>query len=195
MTNPILSVHNLCKSFGNVVATNGVSIHLEQGEIHALIGPNGAGKSTLIQLIAGNIKPSSGRINFCGQVVTNMSNVKRAQLGLGRSFQISAIVPEFTVLENIILALSGRENKSFNIFKSWRKDKTLIEEAKLHAKRTNLGMKMSAISGDLAHGERRRLEIAMALALEPKVFLLDEPMAGLGAEGAKEITKLLEELK
>ena len=192
---PVLSVRKISKSFNAVQASKDVSLDLYPGEIHALIGPNGAGKSTLIKQIAGGLRPDSGSIHFLGQDVTALSTVQRARLGLGRSFQISAVIPEQSVLENILLALHGREQSVFSLFKSAFSDAALVAEAKTHAIRTALGDRLEIKASALAHGERRRLELSMALALRPKVFLLDEPMAGLGNEGAREITDLLESLR
>jgi branched-chain amino acid transport system ATP-binding protein len=192
---PVLSVRNISKSFNAVQASKDVSLDVRRGEIHALIGPNGAGKSTLIKQIAGGLKPDSGSIHFLGQDVTALSTVQRARLGLGRSFQISAVIPEQTVLENILLALHGRERSVFSLLKSAFANGALVAEAKTYAMRTNLGDRLTIPASALAHGERRRLELSMALALRPKVFLLDEPMAGLGNEGAREITDLLDSLK
>ncbi|WP_104402021.1 ABC transporter ATP-binding protein [Vibrio penaeicida] len=195
MSNSVLSLTGLSKSFGALKATQNVSLDLAPNEIHALIGPNGAGKSTLIKQIAGELQPDEGTIHFLGQDITALGVVERARMGLGRSFQISSIVPEFTVMENILLALKGRERACFHFFKHWESDLHLNEQAAEFAGKTKLQQRMSVPAAELAHGERRRLELSMALALKPKVFLLDEPMAGLGSEGALEMTELLSELK
>lgn len=195
MSKPILSVENLSKNFGALKACQNVSLTLLPGEIHALIGPNGAGKSTLIGQIAGSLKPTSGMIKFLGHDITRLDTVARARLGLGRSFQVSAVVPEYTVRENILLALQGREGMAFQFLSSARASGALMEEIATHAARTKLVTRLEALATSLSHGERRRLELAMALALKPKAFLLDEPMAGLGNEGATELTTLLADLK
>lgn len=195
MTDPILSVKGVSKSFGALKASNNINLDIEAKQIHALIGPNGAGKSTLIKQIAGGLKPDSGEIYFQGKNITALDTVQRARLGLGRSFQISSIIPEFTVLENIMLALRGREQSCFRFQRKWQSNKKLMQEAREFAQRTNLQNQLTSLASEIAHGERRRLELSMALALRPKVFLLDEPMAGLGSEGALEMTALLSELK
>ncbi len=191
----VLSVRGITKSFGAVTASRDVSLDLEAGTIHALIGPNGAGKSTLIKQISGGLRPDAGTVHLGGRDVTRLSTARRARAGLGRSFQVSAVIPEFTVRQNVMLALIGRERLGFRALRGWRSEGALVDEAEGHAARTHLSSRMEVEAAALAHGERRRLELAMALALRPRVFLLDEPMAGLGAEGAAEITALLAELK
>lgn len=195
MADVILSVENVSKSFGAVHASQNVSLTLEAGEIHALIGPNGAGKSTLISQIAGGMRPDTGKIQFLGEDVTELDTVARARLGLGRSFQVSAVIPSYTVRDNILLALQGREKRAFSFFAAARRGDALADEVVQHAARTKMDARLDVPATDLSHGERRRLELAMALALRPRAFLLDEPMAGLGNEGAGELTKMLAELK
>lgn len=195
MSHSVLSLTGLSKSFGALKATQNVSLELGPNEIHALIGPNGAGKSTLIKQIAGELLPDEGKIHFLNKDITALGVVERARMGLGRSFQISSIVPEFTVLENILLALKGSERSCFHFFKHWMSDLNLNEQAAEFAAKTKLRHRISTVASELSHGERRRLELSMALALKPKVFLLDEPMAGLGSEGALEMTELLSALK
>lgn len=195
MPDVILNVKNICKSFGAVQASKNVSLTLEAGEIHALIGPNGAGKSTLIGQIAGAITPDSGTIEMEGKDVTALGTVERARRGLGRSFQVSAVVPSYSVSDNILLALQGREARGFKMLTSARRKGALFDEIAEHAGRVKLDGRLGIAAEELSHGERRRLELAMALAMRPKAFLLDEPMAGLGNEGASELTALLSELK
>lgn len=195
MTEPVLSVRGVSKSFGALKASSDINLDMAPKQIHALIGPNGAGKSTLIQQIAGGLKPDSGEIYFQGKNITALDTVQRARLGLGRSFQVSSIIPEFTVLENIMLALRGRDQSCFRFQQKWQANKKLMQEACEFAERTHLQNQSTSLASEIAHGERRRLELSMALALRPKVFLLDEPMAGLGSEGALEMTALLSELK
>ena len=195
MSEPVLSVTRVSKSFGAVQACKDVSLDLNPGEIHALIGPNGAGKSTLISQIAGSLRPDQGQIRFLGQDVTAMDTVGRARLGLGRSFQVSAVIPAYSVRDNILLALQGRERRAFRLFANARRAGTLADEVQAHAQRTRLDERLDDPAAALSHGERRRLELAMALALRPRAFLLDEPMAGLGNEGAGELTTLLAALK
>ena len=191
----VLSIRGLSKSFGAVQASRDVSLEVEAGTIHALIGPNGAGKSTLIAQVSGGLRPDAGSVHLDGRDVTRLSTARRARAGLGRSFQVSAVIPEFTVRQNVMLALVGRDRLGFRALRRWRSENALVAEAEAHAARTHLDGRMEVEAASLAHGERRRLELAMALAMRPRVFLLDEPMAGLGAEGAAEITALLADLK
>lgn len=195
MDDPVLGARDLRKSFGALVATNDVSLDLRPGEIHALIGPNGAGKSTLIKLISGAMRPDAGAVSFLGRDVSALDHVARARLGLGRSFQISAVIGGFTVRENIVLAAQGAAGRSFGLFSRALGDRAAAALAEEDAQRLGLGARLDIRAEALSHGERRRLELAMALALKPRAFLLDEPMAGLGAEGAGEMTRLLDDLR
>lgn len=195
MTEPVLEVRHVHKSFGALRASHDINLTLYPGEIHALIGPNGAGKSTLIKQIAGNMQPDAGEIRFLGQDVTALGTVALARIGLGRSFQISSVIPEFTVLQNVVLALQGARGASYHFFRAVLNDRDMTETARATAARVGLADRLVVWAQDLSHGERRKLEIAMALALAPRAFLLDEPMAGMGAEGAAEMTRFLAELR
>lgn len=195
MTEPVLAIRNLTRTFGALTASDDVTLDLVAGEIHALIGPNGAGKSTLIKQVAGGLPPDSGTIHFAGRDVTRLGMVARARLGLGRSFQISSVIPEFTVLQNVLLAAQGSRGRSFRFFRRALGQSDLVRDADHQIARVGLGLRSALRAADLAHGERRRLELAMALAMHPRCFLLDEPMAGMGAEGTRDMTELLRELK
>ena len=195
MSDPILVVENVSKSFGALKATDDVSLDLYPGEIHALIGPNGAGKSTLIKQIVGEIAQDEGAIRLAGEEISHLSTAQRAMRGLGRSFQISSVAPEFTVLENVMLAVQGASGRSFRFFRKASKDDALVGPAREHLARAGLEGREDARAADISHGERRSLEVAMALALHPKAFLLDEPMAGMGVEGTARLTELLAGLK
>ena len=195
MVSPILSIQKLSKKFGAVIANEDVSIDLYQGEIHGLIGPNGAGKSTLIKQISGEINQDSGKIILEENEISNHPVFERAKMGLARSFQVSSVIPNFTVLENVILAIQGNLGQTFIFWKPVSKNQELINAAQVYLDQVDMKTRMSVLASELSHGERRKLEISMALALEPKVFLLDEPMAGLGAAGSKVMTKQLAKLK
>ena len=195
MASPILSIQKLSKKFGAVIANEDVSIDLYQGEIHGLIGPNGAGKSTLIKQISGEISQDSGKIILEENEISNHPVFERAKMGLARSFQVSSVIPNFTALENVILAIQGNLGQTFKFWKPVSKNQGLINAAQVYLDQVDLKTRMSVLASELSHGERRKLEISMALALEPKVFLLDEPMAGLGAAGSKVMTKQLAKLK
>ncbi|MEO9340663.1 ABC transporter ATP-binding protein [Mesorhizobium sp. SB112] len=195
MAEPILSIRDLKKSFGALKATDGVSIDVRPGEIHALIGPNGAGKTTLIHQISGTVLHDSGTIHLGGEDIGALGVAERARRGLGRSFQISSLAPEFSTLRNVMLAVQSRQGSSFRFFKPAKSDRSLIDPAMAMLERTGLAERAKVPAAELSHGERRKLEIAIALALRPKVFLLDEPMAGMGAEGARSLTGFLDALR
>ena len=195
MTEPVLQVDGVTKRFGSLLASDAVSLDLRGGEIHALIGPNGAGKSTLIKQIAGELRPDAGSVRFLGQDIGRLDPAARARIGLGRSFQVSSVAPDFTALQNVMLAVQGASHRIYRFFRVALRDAALTEPAIALLERAGLGGRERVLAAALSHGERRRLEIAMALALRPKAFLLDEPMAGMGAEGAAQLTELLDELR
>ena len=195
MTEPVLDILNLKKSFGALKATDGVSLTLLPGEIHAVIGPNGAGKSTLIHQISGSLTPSSGTIRFLGRDLAGMDMAARARAGLARTFQVSSLAPEFTALRNVMLGVQARQGSSFRFFRPVSVDASLIDPAMDMLDRVGLAARARTPAAELSHGERRQLEIAIALALDPKAFLFDEPMAGMGPEGSKTLTKYLDGLR
>ena len=195
MAEPILRIYNLTKSFGALLATDGVSLDLKPGEIHALIGPNGAGKSTLVKLIVGELRQNSGSIEFRGVRVDGLGAAERARRGLARSFQVSSIFPELTVFENVFLAVQGTRGRTYRFFGNDISNAEFSHLASTQVERAMLGARSAAVASELSHGERRRLEVAMALAMRPKALLLDEPMAGVGAEGTRELTNLLKEIR
>lgn len=195
MSDPILKVQGISKSFGALKASDNISLDLRVGEIHALIGPNGAGKSTLIQQVSGGIKSDEGSIHFSGSDVSFMSVDKRAKLGLARTFQISALPMEYTVLENVVLGLVGNGGHSFQFFTPIMNDKHMLKRARSVLERVELIDHANTATSSLSHGQRRQLEVAVALTLSPKALLMDEPMAGMGIDGSKRLTALLRELK
>ncbi|MEC9343493.1 MAG: ABC transporter ATP-binding protein [Pseudomonadota bacterium] len=192
---PILAVSELCKQFGALTASDHVSFDLVPGEIHALIGPNGAGKSTLINQVTGSIAHDSGSIRFDGHEIGGLSVADRARHGLARTYQISSLAPEFTALQNVVLAVQAASGRTYRFFRPALSDKALVEPALVHLARVGLEARAGVRAADLSHGEKRQLEIAMALALVPKAFLLDEPMAGMGPEGSKQLTGFLDGLR
>ncbi len=195
MAEPVLDIRHLSKSFGGLKATDGVNLDLREGEIHALIGPNGAGKTTLIHQVCGGIRPDAGSIRFLGRDVLGLGVSARARLGLGRTFQISSLALEFSALRNVMLAVQSRQGSSFRFFANVMADRGLIEPAMTALDRVGLGGRASVPAAELSHGERRQLEIAIALALGSKALLLDEPMAGMGQEGSRALTRLLDTLR
>ncbi len=192
---PMLSTRNLVKRFGGVVATSDVSLEIAAGETHALIGPNGAGKTTLISQLQGELPPTSGTIHFKGQDITREPPHRRAQLGLARSFQITSVLPEFTALENVRLAVQARLGHSFRLWRAAARDTALNGPAMDLLHRVGLDARAGTRADVLSHGERRQLELAMALAMQPALLLLDEPMAGMGKQDAARMIRLLAELK
>jgi branched-chain amino acid transport system ATP-binding protein len=195
MNDAVLTLARLNKRFGALQATRDVSLDLRQGEIHALIGPNGAGKSTLIGQIAGGLKPDTGSIVLAGQDITSLSVAQRARLGLGRSFQVSSLAEPLSVKRNVMIAVQALQGHSFRFWKPVHCDERLLAPAMEALERMALTHRADTPVSELSHGERRQVEVACALALKPKVLLLDEPMAGLGPEGSARLTELLEALK
>lgn len=195
MADPILKVQGVSKAFGALQASNNISLDLYPGEIHALIGPNGAGKSTLIKQISGELQPDAGCIYFDGKDVTKSNTVERARLGLGRTFQISSLAMEDTVLQNLLLGALGHRGGVFRFFRLAETDSTLLPAALGALKRVGLERQANTQTAELSHGQRRQLEVAVALTLKPKAFVMDEPMAGLGAGGSKRLTGFLDSLR
>ena len=195
MSDPVLEISNLSKSFGALKATDDVSLTLMHGEIHAIIGPNGAGKSTLIKQICGNLKSDAGRVHLMGRDVSSLSTQARANAGLGRTFQISELAMEDSVLENVVLGAIGAEARPWRFWRKALDTKVLIDRADAALDRVGLHGARDAICANLSHGQRRQLEVAVALTLAPKAFVMDEPMAGLGAEGSKMLTAFLDNLR
>jgi branched-chain amino acid transport system ATP-binding protein len=195
MSHPVVELCNLCKSYGSLEVTANVSLTVQPGEIHALIGPNGAGKSTLIKQIVGEALPDSGRVLLDGRDVTSWGMAKRARAGVGRIFQISSVLPAFTVLQNVVLAVQGREQRVYGFWKQALSFHKSCDDAMDVLEKLGLHQRCEVLAGNLSHGERRRLELAMAMALRPKIYLLDEPMAGIGSEGTQDMLSLIASLR
>ena len=195
MTEPVLRLEALQKSFGGLAVTRNLTFEIAAGELHAVIGPNGAGKTTLINQISGLIAPDSGRIIFAGRDVTTLSVPGRAALGLARSFQITSILPAFSVIENVALAVQARLGSSFRFFGRVSTEEALNMPAMAALREVDLVDRADVLAGHLSHGEKRALELAIALAMEPKLLLLDEPMAGAGREESKRLIAVLSRFK
>lgn len=195
MPETLLATHGLLKRFGGLVATNEVSLEVATGEIHALIGPNGAGKTTLVAQLAGELAPDAGRVYFAGEDITNDSPARRAARGLARSFQITTIFLEFSALDNVAFAVQAHAGHSFRFWRSARRDSTLREPARHWLGEVGLTERAATPAGALSHGEKRALELAMVLAIAPRMLLLDEPMAGTGPEDSAHMVRLLARLK
>ena len=191
----ILSIVKLNKLFGGLVATQDVSLDVAPGEVHALIGPNGAGKTTLISQLQGSLTPDSGAIMFCGRDIVRDAPDVRARMGLARSFQITAVLPDFTALENVRLAVQAQQGHSFRFFAPAAKDAGLNAPAQAALEQVGLAGSAETQAAALSHGARRQLELAMALAMKPALLLLDEPMAGMGKQDSAQMVKLLAGLK
>jgi len=191
MTEPALKVTALTKRFGGLTAVNDVSLQIAKGTLHAVIGPNGAGKSTLIHLLSGDLRPTSGNIALDGRDVSSMPPDQRSRAGIGRSYQKTNIFPAFSVLENCRLAAQSREPHAFNLFRSASSYRPITEAAEQALIAVGLQHRIDISAGFLSHGEQRQLEIAMSLATRPRVLLLDEPLAGMGAEEAAKMVSLL----
>ncbi len=190
-----LDVRGLRKSYGALAVTDGVDLTVEAGEIHALIGPNGAGKTTLISLIAGEVRPDAGTILLGEADLTAAPVHRRARAGLARSFQITSTIPAFSVRENVVLALQGAGGPSFRLWPAPRAERARAERARALLARVGLEGRGDHPAAALSHGEKRALELAMALAAEPRILLLDEPMAGTGPEEGRAMVDLIASLK
>ena len=195
VTDALLRIEGLSKRFGGIVASDQISLAVPGGELHAIIGPNGAGKTTLLGQLGGEIRPDAGRIEFENVVSTGLPGWRRSQLGLARSFQITSLFPDFTVLDNVALAVQAHAGHSFRFWRNARAEKGLREPARAALARLGIAGRADVLVSKLSHGEHRQLEIAMALATEPRMLLLDEPMAGMGPDESARIVEILRELK
>jgi branched-chain amino acid transport system ATP-binding protein len=192
---PLLAVERLTKRFGSLVVSDAISLDFAQGGLHALIGPNGAGKTTFIHQLSGLIPSDAGRIRFNGEDVTRLDMAARARKGLVRSFQITSVLPAFSALENVALAAQARAGSSFRFLAPAAREEALNATAFAALRRVGLERRADVRAGSLSHGEKRLLEIAIALATGPKLLVLDEPLAGLGQDESQASIRLLAELK
>ena len=195
MNNNILNIKNLSKSFGAFKVTDDIAIDLKFNEIHALIGPNGAGKSTLIKQIVGSVKHDIGSIILDQEDITDLTDIERAKIGISRTFQVSSVIPKFSALENIILSLLEKNQKTFQLFQNLQSNKDLFSKAERILIEIELDNQSNTLASELSHGDRRKLEVGLALAMNPKVFLFDEPMAGLDEVGTKMMINLFKKIK
>lgn len=195
MSGPLLRIEGLAKRFGALTVTDDVTFGVDEGRLVALIGPNGAGKTTLINQLSGALRPDEGRILFAGADISRLDMPARARLGLARSFQIAAVLPEYSALENVALAVQARSGSSFRFFRSAAREERLNTPARAVLERVGLLARAGVSAGELSHGEKRSLELAIVLALRPRLMLLDEPFAGLGPEETRAGIDLLRALK
>jgi len=191
----MLRVESLAKRFGGIVATDDLTLSISEGELHAVIGPNGAGKTTLIAQLSGQLVPDSGRIYFGGGDITGVSMPARSLLGLARSFQITSLFLDLSVLDNVALAVQAHAGHSFHFWRNARREPGLRDPARAALARVGLSARADLPASALSHGEHRQLELAMALASRPRMLLLDEPMAGLGPEESARMVSMLRDLK
>jgi branched-chain amino acid transport system ATP-binding protein len=195
MADTLLAVEGLTKRFGGILASDNIELEVKQGELHAIIGPNGAGKTTLIGQLTGMLTPDTGTVRFAGEDITALPAYSRSLLGLARSFQITSLFLDLSVLDNVALAVQARAGHSFRFWRDARKEQDLREPARAALARVGLADRADRRAAALSHGEHRQLELAMALAGKPRMLLLDEPMAGLGTDESARMVKLLRELK
>ena len=191
----LLTIRGLVKRFGGLVATDHLDFDVQAGEIHAIIGPNGAGKTTLISQLAGELHPDEGSITFDGREINRYSAPARSIAGLGRSYQISQIFREFTALENVMLAVQAHAGHSFSFFAPVSSDLGLARPAQAAIDMVGLGSRAATRVAAMAHGEHRQLELAMTLAGNPKLLLLDEPMAGMSQAESEDMIRLIRGFK
>ena len=190
-----LVAKGLVKRFGGLTATDHLDLEIRDGEIHAIIGPNGAGKSTLINLLTGELHHDEGTIHFDGREISGVPVHERARLGIARSYQITSVFMEFTALQNVMLAVQGASGRSYAFWQPVLSDKSLVEPAREFLHRVGLGHAVNTRVSAMAYGARRQLELAMTMALRPKVMLLDEPMAGMSHTESDGMVALLQKLK
>jgi branched-chain amino acid transport system ATP-binding protein len=195
MSEPLLQVEGLTKRFGGILASDGVSLDVAMGELHAIIGPNGAGKTTLVGQLSGELSSNAGRVRFAGADITALPMYRRCAIGLARSFQITSLFLDFTALDNVAMAVQARSGHSFRFWTPARRDPALRDPARAALASVSLQHRADTPVSRMSHGEHRQLEIAMALATSPRMLLLDEPMAGLGPEESARVVTLLRGLK
>ena len=195
MSEIMLKAENIAKRFGGIVATDDLTLTVAQGDLHAVIGPNGAGKTTLIAQLSGQLVPDFGRIYFNDRDITTLPMYKRSARGLARSFQITSLFLDLSVLDNVALAVQAHAGSSFRFWRNARLDKGLRDPARAALERVGLLDRADRPASALSHGEHRLLELAMALAGNPRMLLLDEPMAGLGPEESARMVDMLRVLK
>jgi branched-chain amino acid transport system ATP-binding protein len=193
---PLLSVQNICKSYGSLKVADNVSLDIADGETHAIIGPNGAGKTTFVSLLSGQLKQDSGRVFFQGADVSELRMSARLKAGMARSFQIPKLLPQFSALENVAIAVQVKDGHSFRFFGNASQEKPLNEKAVSHLENVGFDIdKKDELASNLSYGAQRQLELAMATASEPRLLLLDEPLAGTGRKEASVIIELIHRLK
>ena len=191
----LLVAERITRRFGGLLANQDVCLTLERGKLHALLGPTGAGKSTCINMLSGDLPPSSGQIRYQGRDITGLTAAQRSQVGIGRSYQRTNIFPKFTVLENVRLAAQSRRQQPWRIFSQAMKQQWAIDKALACIDEAGLAGRAERTAGILSHGEQRQLEIAMVLTTDAQVLLLDEPLAGMGSDESARMVEVLKRLR
>jgi branched-chain amino acid transport system ATP-binding protein len=195
VTQPVLETRGLTVRFGGHTAVDAVSCRFEPGTLTAIVGPNGAGKTTYFNLVSGQLRATSGQVLLYGEDVTRASAPVRTRKGMGRAFQLTNLFPNLTVLENVRLAVQARAGTGLNLVTMWTRHTGLIERAEHFLERVALGTRRAALAAELSHGDQRKLEVAILLALEPDIFMFDEPTAGMSVDEVPVILELIHEIK
>jgi branched-chain amino acid transport system ATP-binding protein len=194
-TTPALETRGLTIRFGGHVAVNDVSCRFTHGTLTAIVGPNGAGKTTYFNLISGQLRASSGQVIVGGEDITKLSPAVRTRRGLGRAFQLTNLFPQLTALENVRLAVQSRADAGWSLFKVWNTRRDLIEKAESVLERVRLADKRHVAPKALSHGDQRKLEVALLIAMEPKVFMFDEPTAGMSVDEVPTVLELIQDIR
>ncbi len=195
MKHPVLETHALTIRFGGHVAVDRVSCAFRSGTLTAIVGPNGAGKTTYFNLISGQLRSTSGRVSLYGEDISRLSAPRRMHRGIGRAFQLTSLFPRLTVLENVRLAVQSRARRGRDLWSMWRRHVELVEKAEHYVERVALAGRRDVVAAALPHGDQRKLEVAILLALEPDVFMFDEPTAGMSVDEVPVVLGLIEEIK
>ena len=195
MEHPVLETHGLTIRFGGHVAVDGVSCAFRPGTLTAIVGPNGAGKTTYFNLISGQLRATSGRVSLYGEDISRLSAPQRAHRGIGRAFQLTSLFPRLTVLENVRLAVQSRAGRGRDLWSRSGRHVELVEKAEHFLERVALATRRDVLAAALPHGDQRKLEVAILLALEPDVFMFDEPTAGMSVDEVPVVLGLIEEIK
>lgn len=195
MEHPVLETHGLTVRFGGHVAVNAVSCAFRAGTLTAIVGPNGAGKTTYFNLVSGQLRASAGRVSLYGEDISRLSASQRTHRGIGRAFQLTNLFPRLTVLENVRLAVQSRAHRGRDLWSMWASHVELVEKAEHFLERVALAARRDAVAATLPHGDQRKLEVAILLALEPDVFMFDEPTAGMSVDEVPTVLSLIEEVK
>jgi branched-chain amino acid transport system ATP-binding protein len=192
---PVLETHALTIRFGGHVAVDGVSCAFRPGTLTAIVGPNGAGKTTYFNLISGQLRATSGRVSLYGEDISDLTGPQRTHRGIGRAFQLTSLFPRLTVLENVRLAVQSRAGRGRDLWSTWGRHVELVEKAEHYLERVALAARRNALAAALSHGDQRKLEVAILLALEPDVFMFDEPTAGMSVDEVPVILNLIQQIR